>query len=410
MEENRRASRHSVLKWTAILLLALPMAYVGWQLFSVLHHTYRTQTAVYDTMSDSLTCRAVLGMSESDVPYDGSGVLGYQAANGERVSAGQTVAQVFTSAANAQQSAYAQQLTQEIALLNKSQISGTGTDVEMLLKQTNLGVYDLLDVLERNELSGLAAARGQVQVSANKAQIAMGNETDYSQRIADLTAARDAALAAAGGTDITAPVSGYFVAGSDSTQRLYTTQQLTEMAPPDFASACLQETPANAATTAGKIIEDYNWSCFLSVTAKQAAKFTEGASVTHTFPSSATAESYPATVVTVTVDDASSTAKVELTCDYLSAAVVTQEHTSVQVAFQSYKGIRIPKEALRIVDGVNGVYVKQGNIAYFKPVTILFDGGDAFLVPEEVTKGQNEVELYDDVIVEGKDLSDGKVL
>ena len=84
---------------------------------------------------------------------------------------------------------------------------------------------------------------------------------------------------------------------------------------------------------------------------------------------------------------------------------------SAQVDFASYEGIRIPAEALHIVDGEKGVYVKYGNIVYFRKIQILYQDEDFILVPEGGKVGSdNEVRLYDEIITEGSGLKDEKLL
>ena len=67
--------------------------------------------------------------------------------------------------------------------------------------------------------------------------------------------------------------------------------------------------------------------------------------------------------------------------------------------------------ALHIVDGERGVYVKYGNLQRFRKITILFEDENYLLVPADGQVGtDNEVRLYDEVIVEGPNLQDGGLI
>ena len=73
--------------------------------------------------------------------------------------------------------------------------------------------------------------------------------------------------------------------------------------------------------------------------------------------------------------------------------------------------MRINAKALHIVDGEKGVYVKYGNLARWRRITVLYQNEEYILVPEGGKVGtENEVRLFDEVIVEGSDLRDGKML
>ncbi|MDD6717717.1 MAG: HlyD family efflux transporter periplasmic adaptor subunit, partial [bacterium] len=67
--------------------------------------------------------------------------------------------------------------------------------------------------------------------------------------------------------------------------------------------------------------------------------------------------------------------------------------------------------ALHIKDGAKGVYVKYGDLQRFRRITILYEDENYILVPKDGALGtENEVRLYDEVIVEGTNLQDGKLL
>ena len=77
----------------------------------------------------------------------------------------------------------------------------------------------------------------------------------------------------------------------------------------------------------------------------------------------------------------------------------------------TYEGIRIDKAALHIVNGQRGVYVKYGNLQRFLKITTLYENDSYILVPEDGKLGSaNEVRLYDEIIVQGTNLEDGKLL
>ena len=84
---------------------------------------------------------------------------------------------------------------------------------------------------------------------------------------------------------------------------------------------------------------------------------------------------------------------------------------TVQVDLKTYEGIRIDKAALHIVNGQRGVYVKYGNLQRFLKITTLYENDSYILVPEDGKLGSaNEVRLYDEIIVQGTNLQDGKLL
>lgn len=406
--------KKSVKRILIILVLLLPILYVGVQAFSIFSNSYQTQTAVEYTMSDSIICSGALGMTETEIAYDGGGVIGYVASNGERVKAGDAVAEVFATELDAQNSQYAKRLQKEIDVLTKASGATSSTDVELLVKQKYSNAYDALDVLQSNNMSGLNDKKLALQLAIDKAAAATFDNIDFTARIQQLTSQQQAAQAVQS-QYIASPVTGYFVAGEDSTKRLYTTDQLMAMSPVDFAAAVSEETPANDALVAGKIISDYRWYYLASVDLATAAKFDNymqnGYSVDLSFPD-VSEKIIPATVENVVTDEENNLAVITLACDYINSSIIALEHAPATITFNTYTGIRVSKAARRIVDGVTGVYIKYGNVAYFRPIEILYEDANYILVPTSYTvaEGQKTLKIFDEVIIGGINLSNGKLL
>ena len=56
-----------------------------------------------------------------------------------------------------------------------------------------------------------------------------------------------------------------------------------------------------------------------------------------------------------------------------------------------------------------GVYVNFSNIAQFKKINPIFEDSNYVVVPS-TTSDDNQVKLYDSIIVKGRNLYDGKYL
>ena len=94
-----------------------------------------------------------------------------------------------------------------------------------------------------------------------------------------------------------------------------------------------------------------------------------------------------------------------------------------EIVIKQLEGITIPKKALRTVNGVEGVYILVGDVVRFRAVERIDEMDDHYIVSLETNSvieigdEDNEEEriikplsLYDNVIVSGKDLFDGKII
>ena len=82
---------------------------------------------------------------------------------------------------------------------------------------------------------------------------------------------------------------------------------------------------------------------------------------------------------------------------------------SAEIVFTSYAGLRVPKSAVRVENGQTGVYILEGTLAKWKPITILHDTGESYVVTLD-TSSTNNLWPGDELIINAKNLYDGKVV
>ena len=85
----------------------------------------------------------------------------------------------------------------------------------------------------------------------------------------------------------------------------------------------------------------------------------------------------------------------------------------MKIVLNTYKGLKVSSSALRVVskeDGTNstGVYVLSGMTAHFVPVNIVYSN-DVYAICE-IEQEDGKLRLYDEIIVKGKNIYDGKIV
>ena len=86
----------------------------------------------------------------------------------------------------------------------------------------------------------------------------------------------------------------------------------------------------------------------------------------------------------------------------MNEELATLRHKKMQIVLKTYNGLKVNSRAIRIHDGKKGVYVKLGNIIKFIETDIIYNSKDYVIVDTEY--GYDQLKIYDDVIVKGKDL------
>ena len=406
-QPNRTAAK-KIFHVVGLLALALVSVYIIVQCFVIFRRSYKTETAIKYTLAESITLDGVVAFDSVDVA--GSGDLGYLVQDGERVTNGTVVAEVYTDDSQGLQRERLDRLERTITLLTKSQNS-TGSDLSVLTNQTKQALYNLLDKINTAQYSGITDAEDTFLLAQNRLQVSTGQTAGFADTIAALQVEYDSIKAQLDALQtITATTNGYFSSTAASPAIAADRQALDDADPATLQKMLADGFPAAATDRAGQITTGFSWKFYAVCDLDTAARFDNISSVKISVPGKQNTP-LSATVEEVALDKDNGIAKIVLQCQTINAEVLSSGQETAQIDLNTYEGIRIDKEALHIVDGQRGVYVKYGNLQRFLKITTLYENDSYILIPENGKIGtDNEVRLYDEIIVQGTDLQDGKLL
>ena len=406
-QPNRTAAKR-IFHVVGLLALALVSVYIIAQCFVIFRRSYKTETAIKYTLAESITLDGVVAFDSVDVA--GSGDLGYLVQDGERVTNGTVVAEVYTDDSQGLQRERLDRLERTITLLTKSQNS-TGSDLSVLTNQTKQALYNLLDKIDTAQYSGITDAEDTFLLAQNRLQVSTGQTAGFADTIAALQVEYDSIKAQLDALQtITATTNGYFSSTAASPAIAVDRQALDDADPATLQKMLADGFPAAATDRAGQITTGFSWKFYAVCDLDTAARFDNISSVKISVPGKQNTP-LSATVEEVAPDKDNGIAKIVLQCQTINAEVLSFGQETAQIDLKTYEGIRIDKEALHIVDGQRGVYVKYGNLQRFLKITTLYENDSYILIPENGKIGtDNEVRLYDEIIVQGTNLQDGKLL
>lgn len=415
--KKRRLARRIRRAWLLLILL-VPIVYLIIQFYAVYYQPYRTQTAIQVTLSDTVPCDGIAVRSEVPLSgYEGGGVLGYAVNDGVRVSAGAPVSNLYADYTGYSNSIKAQIIAEKISNLQSAQEKGVlpNDEVDGILTNLYTDYYSVLDVLNSNDYTELTENQQAFACGVNRLAIATGKVGDYGAAIETLSTTLSVMQQnAVPVQSFAAPVSGYFVSQTDGYETQYTPETVFAFTANEILQH-YQNDNAALQNSAGKIITDYKWYYVCVVNEQNAQRFIDSApdtKVTLDFVNT-TAKSVPAYIQSVSEPDENGNVKVILRIEVVHSDIVSLRNEHAEISFKTVTGIRINRSAVHIVDGEWGVYVKYGHLVSFKKITPIFENDEYVLVPlneNEQRTGVNEVKLFDEIITEGKDLYDGKLL
>ena len=434
-EENREKLAGGLKTLAAVVIgfLLLAAAYVGYQAMQVLFPPNTYETALLATVEDTIDAEGVLLFDESYV--SGSGTLGYLAADGERVSAGTAVAEVYSDAIQATLRQQLTQINDQIDLLQRSQNNTTSLQLESLRKNRSAALYDLMDSLDCGDYEDTDAEKEDYILSQNRLWVITGEVAGFSDQITALTQQAASVQSQLGNpTQITAPQTGYFIRSS-STGRLNAGAEDILALDATGLKAYAESSPEVALDgCAGKIVSGFTWRYAGVCTAKEAEKLLGkdgkplSGSVEIRFPGQVETP-LKAKVSEVEIDSENGIARFVISCEIINGDVLRLNCADAQIIVGRTTGLRVPAAAVHYLkeDGseaeeqgenyIPGVYVKYGNLARFcriDPVDdahpLVTDGDYRIVLPSGTANSVSEVRLYDEIIVSGQNLYDGKLL
>ena len=419
---------------TKVLMIAVTLAlaaYFGVQAVRYFSDPLTTTLTYSYRVEDSLSLSGYVVREEQVLPSESGGLLQLQREEGERVSDGGTVAAV-----------YADQASLDL----QEEILAVGARIEQLryAREAALGVEatQKLDAQIRQNLldyrAALTAERyrdAEKQGSTLRAQILKRDYSgagagDLDAQIAELQSRLKTLRAQASGSvrRVSAGVSGLYSAVVDGYETVLTPKNLSAMKPSDLSAV---KADKGVSSNVGKLILGKEWYYVTAVPAEAAEslkkaeqelkrqgetlvlRFAKGVERDLSVTISSIGEEENGRVVVVFEGDT-----------YLSQLTLLRQQ-SAQVIYGAVEGLRVPKEALRVVtrtekseDGATeeirttGVYCVVGLEAGFKPVEILYTS-DHFVLVEPDPPADREAQRLragEEVIVTARDLYDGKVV
>ncbi len=407
-------SRDRLLKILAGAAALIIVVYFGAELYGLTANSYNTQTAYVQTVLETVDAEMYVIRDETILTSNGSGITVQLAENGERVSRGSSIAAVFADEATAKNYVEAQSLKKKLEVYESidNHIMLANVDMEKLSGEINADFMNIIDAAYNNDYSELEDTKLSFSEKLSKRQISLEQSVDCTDKIASLNQ-RIGSLegAAKVSSIITAEASGYYVGLADGYEYVLTADSIDSITTDMLSRALSAEKGAVPENAIGKIINGYNWYVATVIDSGKAVGFTKGKSVKLVLGESD--DMTVGTTVYSTEAVEGNKTLVVFKCSLMNDKLASLRKVSGKVVINEHTGLKISRDALRFdAEGNQGVYVRRANIVNFRSVNILYSDEKFFVAAdsENVELKYAHLELYDEVIISGKDLSDGMVI
>ena len=422
MENKTRSGRSRladlVVHIATIAVAAAALAYLGYHFFEGFSADIETEYATIVTDSDVVPLDAYIMRSESVIfaasPTSGHSV-GYVFSDGTKVHGGQVVANIYTGDGSSDEAIV--DLDRRIDLLESSNLTDgmTSSDTYVIDSKIQNYYYLIHQSTLLGNYSNLTKRRDELLTLINKRRILTGVTTGYSDRIESLTAER--ALLSAGqdtiAESVEAPYAGYFYSTTDGYESTFSASKVESLTLAEFDKMLSSQPTRYSDRAVGKMVSDFDWYIVCETTRDSLRYFTKGYSYYVNFPYNDDI-SIKMTLSNVVSEVGSDRVLLVLEAERIPEDFSFRRMQPVEIVRSSYTGYRVPISAARLVDGKQGVYIMIGNTIEFREIDILLEMDGYYIVAEQDPVNDpdyaSKLGLYDQIVVCGKNLYDGKLI
>ena len=389
-----------------IVLFAAVILYVGVYLIGSFSTPYKTERAYAFQLENVSTVSGYLVRTESVLP-SASGLVDVAPREGERVSRTQTIATQYKNEAAFQQQQTLRSLQAQLQQLQSmAQATEEAMDKARLDQEIAATIVQLRQLVSDQKLSRLDAASTALKDLVFQRDYALEQPDQLDTQIANLSG-RISTLEQqlSDQTEaVSASASGLYSGVVDGYESVLTETSIRSLTPSAFHDLRPEEADQ---TAIGKLITSDTWYFVTVLPEDQAEAMAPKASISLRF-ARGFSEAVSMSIVSVSPPENGETVVVFSCSRYLPQTTTLRQMTA-DLLFDSYAGLRIPKEALRILeDGSTGVYCVSGLQAEFRAADILYEGDTYYIVTSSPdSKG---LKAGDEVFIKGESLYSGKVV
>lgn len=401
-------------KLLAVLFIFVLMFLIIYPLFALEGSTVsiKTQTAVTRTVYETIDTEAIAVRREALIDNSFSGTVVPAVNNGSKVAIGDTVASIYASDSAAEAASRLRDIKSEIEYYKSiatHAATSFQTEIEVYKSGVSNSLFSLSEAIENDELSSIYSLSRSLRESIMKKQMATGAEIDVSSKISALEAEYASLQALSGsGSQVTVSQAGYYVDSADGYEALADYDNITSYKYEDVDMLRNAQPALVSSANVGKLITDFNWYLVFNAKVHQLGNKERGSYVTVVFGNSQV-EELRMKIEAINQTDGSDELTVVLSSNIMNEEIAALRHEAVKIRVDSLSGIAVDRMALRTVDGEKGVYVKEGNLVNFKKVDIIYSD-ENIILSAPVALDSSYLAVYDEMILEGTDLYDSKLL
>ena len=376
---------------------------------------YDTETADEVVEQEKLELKAFLVRDEEYINQKTTGTVVPLIKDGMRVASGDAVARVCASDEDAANVSALLEAKESLARYQEisEQTELNALDMEKLNKTIDASFTELVRTSNSGDFFELSRNIEELENKLASKQILKDGTIDLTAKFNELNSKIQTLESKSINTsDVLAPLSGYYISNLDGYENAMDYNKISDLTVSE-AEKLFEKKPGDVSGQMGKIVGSYKWYLVTVMDSKYSLLMSEGEKMKINMPY------YGFKNVDVVVEKISTTQNdkvaVAFSCNMMNETYANMRTEDIELVFKEYTGYKINSSAIRREKDEKGkevdvVYILRGDIMNARVIDIIYDAGDYVIVSEEskATSGYRPIKRYDEVIVKGRNLSDGK--
>lgn len=414
-----------VIKSIAALLVCVGIVvYVYLQVMGGFNQGIVTETALHVSLNETISTDSCIFRDETVVESEEKGAIVTLVSEGERVSKGQLIANVYHDEKNATLQDDINRINRRLEILNNSSVDKQFviSDLRQLDDEIDGVFADIYEDSSKGNLSSVISSSSELLVMLNKRDMIVESDFDYSHELERLEQEKlslEGRINSAA-SPLYAAESGYFFGDVDGYEETFDISLVDNITLSDFDRLMSSQASEEKVSGSAKIVNDFVWNLVCSMDAGKARTLNVGHNYTLSFPENGDYE-MEMNLSRVVSETNSDTSLAVFRVNVLPKDFNYKRFQEAEIIIKGMEGISVPKKALRVINGVEGVYILVGDVVRFRSIERIAEKGGYYVVKlksnaavfEEDNGDVVEVKplsLYDSIIVSGKELFDGKII
>lgn len=389
------------LKIVGVILSLFLIAIVCSQIYFVTHDKCTYNVAVEYSVARSISYKGIIVRNETVVTSTFGGIVDYTCSDGSKVSPGTVLANCYSSKTEILSKQRKDAYENEIEGLEKAQsFAGTEyTDVDSVRKLIDEKYGEMTKNVQLGRFEAAEADRQELAVLMNKYNIVTGVETGYETLIESLKEKIDLvgmAYREPLGT-VVSESGGYFVGTTDGYEQTLNCENIYEMDKDDI-NAVIEGSASPVPNAVGKLLDGY--SCKIIGIINTDNYYFADTYIKMKLSSSSNV--YDVYVESVNKINDDGDCIIILNCDMIDDDIIKNRVEQIELIFDDYNGIKVPRKAIRFRDNEKGVYIIYGEDYIFRKIDVIYEGDDFVL--SEITDDDEYLAVYDQIVLQGQGL------